>query len=183
MTGRTAWFDAPVNQDLPARAARVRRGRAAERLGGFIYGTILVLAVISAGARAYPHEAGEIAVLVAATSLVFWLAHVYAHAVAESIAHDQRLSLSELGHVARREGTMIAAAIPSTVALLLGAAGVLSTKAAVWAAFGLGLALLVLQGLTFARVERLGRLGTLAIVATNLLLGTALVGLKVFVSH
>jgi hypothetical protein len=39
------------------------------------------------------------------------------------------------------------------------------------------------QGITFARVERLGRLGTFAIVATNLVLGTALVGLKVLVAH
>jgi len=173
-----------VNEDLSApRAARRRRSRTAERLGGFIYGTILVLAVVSVGAKAYPHEAGEIAALVAATSLVFWLAHVYARAVAESIAHYQRLSFPELGHVARREGTMIAAAVPSIVALLLGAFGLISTKAAVWGALGVGLALLVLQGLTFARVERLGRLATIAIVATNLLLGTALVGLKVLVSH
>jgi hypothetical protein len=173
-----------VNQDVPApRGAHARRSRAAERLGGFIYGTILVLSVISVGARAYRHEAGEIAALVAATSLIFWLAHVYARAVAESIAHYHRLSFAELRHVARREGTIIAAAVPSTAALLLGAVGIVSTRAAVWAAFGLGLGLLVLQGLTFARVERLGRLGTFGIVTTNLVLGTALVGLKVFVSH
>jgi len=78
---------------------------------------------------------------------------------------------------------MIAAAVPSTAALLLGAFGLISTKAAVWTAFGLGLGLLVVEGFTFARVERLGRLGTFAIVATNLVLGTALVGLKVLVSH
>jgi hypothetical protein len=167
----------------PLSLARLHRSRTAERLGGFIYGTILVLAVISAGARAYPHEAADIAALVAATSVVFWLAHVYARSVAESIAQDQRLSLAELRHVARREGTMIAAAMPSTAALLLGAFGLISTRAAVWTAFGLGLALLVLQGFSFARVERLGRVGTLAIVTTNLALGTALVGLKVIVSH
>ena len=78
---------------------------------------------------------------------------------------------------------MIAAAVPSVAALLLGAFGVLSTRAAVWAAFGLGLALLVIQGIVFARVERLGRLGTFAVVATNLVLGTALVALKVLVTH
>ena len=36
-----------------------------ERLGGFIYGTIVALAVVVAGAKAYPHEAGHIAALVA----------------------------------------------------------------------------------------------------------------------
>lgn len=169
-----------ARRSTPAHLSRARTG---ERLGGFIYGTILVLAVIAVGARAYPHEAAEIATLVAATSIVFWFAHVYARALAESIVRDRRLSLAELRHIARREGTMIGAAVPSVAALLLGAFGVVSTKAAVWAAFGLGLTLLVVQGITFARVERLGRLGTFAIVATNLVLGTALVGLKVLVAH
>jgi hypothetical protein len=108
---------------------------------------------------------------------------VYARALAQSVVHHRRLSLEELRHIARRESTMIAAAVPSVAALLLGVFGVLSTRAAGWAAFGLGLALLVVQGISFARVERLGRLGTLAVVATNLVLGTALVGLKVLVAH
>jgi hypothetical protein len=42
---------------------------------------------------------------------------------------------------------------------------------------------LVAVGITFARVERLGRLGTLAVVAANLALGAALVGLKLVVAH
>lgn len=159
---------------------RARRG---DRLSGFIYGTILVLAVLAAGARAYPHDAGHIAAVVAVTSIVFWLAHVYAHGVAHSIAHDQHLSLADLRRIARREGSIVEAALPSLAALLLGAFGLVSTKAAVWGAFGVGLAVLVLQGITFARVERLGRLGTLAVVSTNLALGTALVGLKLLVAH
>jgi hypothetical protein len=36
---------------------------------------------------------------------------------------------------------------------------------------------------TSARVERMGALGTLAIVTANLALGAALVGLKLFVNH
>jgi hypothetical protein len=165
------------------RPAHLSRARTGERLGGFIYGTILVLAVIAVGARAYPHEPAQIAAVVASTSIVFWLAHVYARALAQSVVHHRRLSLEELRHIARRESTMIAAAVPSVAALLLGVFGVLSTRAAGWAAFGLGLALLVVQGISCARVERLGRLGTLAVVATNLVLGTALVGLKVLVAH
>ena len=178
------WFDDLLTDEAPRRRpAHLSRARTGERLGGFIYGTILVLAVIAVGARAYPHEPAEIAAVVASTSIVFWLAHVYAQALAQSVVHDRRLSFAELRQIARRESTMIAAAAPSVAALLLGALGVLSTRAAVWAAFGLGLALLVGQGITFARVERLGRLGTFAVVATNLVLGTALVVLKVLVAH
>jgi hypothetical protein len=168
---------------MSSRPSRVGRRTTGERLGGFIYGTILVLAVIVSGARAYEHEAGHIAGLVAVTVLVFWLAHVYANALAHSVAHDEHLSLAELRSIARREASIIEAAVPPVAALLLGAFGIVSTKLAVWAAFGLGLVVLCVQGITFARVERLGRLGTVAVVTANLGLGVALVGLKLLVSH
>lgn len=163
--------------------ARVGRRTAGERLGGFIYGTIIVLAVVVAGARAYEHEAGHIAGLVVVTVLVFWLAHVYSHALAHAVAHDEHLSRSELQRIARREASILEAAVPPVAALLLGAFGIVSTKLAVWAAVVLGLVVLCAQGITFARVERLGRLGTLAVVAANLGLGVVLVGLKLLVSH
>jgi hypothetical protein len=161
----------------------VGRRQTGERLGGFIYGTILVLAVIVAGAKAFEHEAGHIAGLVAVTVVVFWLAHVYADALAHAVAYDQHLSLADLRRIAHREASMLEAAVPSLVALLLGAVGVISTTLAVWVAFGLGLVVLCAQGITFARVEHMGRLGTLAVVAANLGLGVALVGLKLLVSH
>jgi hypothetical protein len=163
--------------------SRVGRRQTGERLGGFIYGTILVLAVIVAGAKAFEHEAGHIAGLVAVTVVVFWLAHVYADALAHAVAYDQHLSFADLRRIAHREASMVEAAVPPLAALLLGAFGILSTKLAVWVAFGLGLGVLCAQGITFARVERMGRLGTLAVVAANLGLGVALVGLKLLVSH
>jgi hypothetical protein len=161
----------------------VGRRQTGERLGGFIYGTILVLAVIVAGAKAFEHEAGHIAGLVAVTVVVFWLAHVYADALAHAVAYDQHLSFADLRRIAHREASMLEAAVPPLVALLLGAFGILSTRLAIWVAFGLGLVVLCAQGITFARVERMGRLGTLAVVAANLGLGVALVGLKLLVSH
>ena len=154
-----------------------------ERLGGYIYGTIVVLAVLVAGAKAYPTAAGKIAALVAITSVVFWLAHVYAHSLARSVAKDEHLSLAELRHIARHEGAIVEAALPPLGALMLGAFGLVSTRASVWLAFGLGLAVLAVQGIVFARVERLGRFGTLAVVTANLGLGVLLVGLKLLVSH
>jgi hypothetical protein len=176
--------DGPVTGELHRhRAGRVGRAAMGERLGGFIYGTIVVLAVVVAGARAYPHAAGHIAALVAATTVAFWLAHVYSHALAHSVASDQHLSFGELRRIARREGSIIEAALPPLAALLLGAVGVLSTQVAVWSAFGLGLAVLAAEGVTVARVERLGPLATLAVVAGNVSLGVLLVGLKLVVSH
>ena len=176
--------DGPMTGEVHRhRAARVGRVAMGERLGGFIYGTIVALAVVVAGARAYPHGAGHIAVLVAATSVAFWLAHVYSNAVAHSVARDQHLSFGELRRIARREGSIIEAAVPPLAALLLGALGVISTQVAVWAAFALALVVLAAQGVTVARIERLGPLATLAVVAGNVSLGVLLVGLKLVVSH
>jgi hypothetical protein len=154
-----------------------------ERLGGFIYGTILALAVLVGGVKAFPDDAWKIVVLLAVTALVFWLAHVYADSLAHVVAENQHLSLAELGRIARRESSIIEAAIPPVAALLLAVFGLISTKGAAWIAYGLGLAVLTTSGLVFARVERLGWLATLVVVALNVALGVALVGLKLFVSH
>jgi hypothetical protein len=164
----------------PHRLARTAMGH---RLGGFIYGTIVALSVIVGGARAYPHEPGHIAVLVAVTCIVFWLAHVYADGIGQSVARNERLSFAELKEVARDEASILEAAVPPIFPLLLGALGVFSERTAVWIAFALGFAVLAAQGLVFARVERYGRLATAAVIAANIGLGGLLVLLKLFVSH
>jgi hypothetical protein len=167
------------------RGLTTRLGRRAtgERLAGFIYGTIIVLSVLVAGSRAFPDDAAHIAGVVVVTSVVFWFAHVYAHGLAHSVTHDEHLSRAELWRIAPREGSIVEASVPPLVPLLLGAVGALSTKNAVWIAFGLGLAVLAVQGVVFARVERLGWPGTLLVVAANLSLGAVLVALKVLVTH
>jgi hypothetical protein len=114
---------------------------------------------------------------------VLWVAHVYAHGLAHSVAHDEHPSLAELRLIARREGSIVEAAVPPLAALLLGAFGVVSTNAAVWIAFGLGLGVLAVQGVVFARVERLGWPATLLVVLANLGLGVVLVALKVLLTH
>jgi hypothetical protein len=74
-------------------------------------------------------------------------------------------------------------AVPPLAALLLGVFGAVSTNAAVWIAFGFGLVVLAAQGIVFARVKRLRWPATLLVVAANVGLGLALVGLKVFLTH
>jgi len=46
---------------------------APERLAGFIYGTLVALAMIVAGVKVYPGSPGRIAVFVVLTSFVLWL--------------------------------------------------------------------------------------------------------------
>jgi hypothetical protein len=154
-----------------------------ERLSGFIYGTIVALSVVIAGAKAYPDGPGHVAALVAVTCLVFWVAHVYAHSLGHSAAVGEHLSLQELRRIGRREWSIVEAAVPPVAALLLGAIGLLEPRTAVWLAVALGLVVLGAQGLIFARVERLGALATLGVVSANLGLGVVLVGLKLLISH
>jgi hypothetical protein len=139
--------------------------------------------VLVGGAKAYPHDAWKIVLLLGVTATVFWLAHVYAHALARVVAEDRHLSFAELRRIGRHESSIIEATIPPVAALLLAAFGVISTKAGAWIAYGLGLGVLMASGLIFARVERLGWFATLVVVALNVALGLALVALKLVVTH
>ena len=174
---------APASIEDARIASPLARSAIGERLAGFIYGTIVTLAVVVAGVRAYAHEAGHVAALVSVTTVALWVAHVYAHALGHSVAHNERVTPAELRHIARREGAIVEAAVLPVAALLLGAVGLLSVRVAVWLAFGLGLGVLAAEGVRFARLERLGWLGTLLVVAGNMSLGLVLVGMKLVVTH
>jgi hypothetical protein len=165
---------------IPGTGARAHQG---ERLAGIIYGTIVALAVVVGDARAYPHEPGHAAALVAATTTVFWLAHVYAHALGESVRRDERLTILELRTIARHELAIVEAGLFPVIALLLGTVDAVPDSTAYWLAFVFGMVVLVAQGFRFARIERLGALQTLAIVCANAALGLMLVALKLVVSH
>jgi hypothetical protein len=167
------------NRTRPSRVARFR----GERLGGFVYGTIVVLAVIVAGAKAYPQKPGHVAAMVAITTIVFWLAHVYSHGLARSVNADEHLSRRELGSIARHEAALLEAGVPSIVTLALGWVGILEAKTSFWAALGVGMGVLAVAGVAFGRAERLGPWATLGVVAANLALGLLLVAMKVLVAH
>jgi hypothetical protein len=177
MTRRPVWPGAGAARSNEARSA------AGQRLAGFIYGTIVAMSVLVAGARAFPDSPGRVAVLVTATCATFWLAHVYAHGLAHSVAHREHLSFAALRRIAPREGAIVEAAAPLVVALLLGAVGILPATAALWSAFAVGLVVLAVQALVFARVEELSWPATLLVLAINLGLGLALVALKLALTH
>ena len=108
---------------------------------------------------------------------------MYAHGLAFSIGHEVHLSFSELSGIARREAAIVGAGVLPEAVLVLGALGLWSEQVATWLAMGLGLVVLVVAGIVFARVERLRPLSALAVICSNLALGVVLVALKVFVTH
>ena len=162
-------------------ARRLLFGRR-DRIAGTVYGTLIVMGAITAGAGART-EPAELAAIAFSTVFVLWVSHVYAHTLGESIERGRRLDTDELAHVARREMALLLASVGPIAALLLGAFGVLRVSRAVWLALALGVATLAVQGVRYARLEHVGRLGTVIAVALNLLLGLVIVALKIFVAH
>ncbi len=151
-------------------------------IAGTVYGTIVVMATIAAGGKGEV-DAWRLAVIVVATVVVLWFAHVYAHGLGESIELGRRLDRAELAAVARREVAIVLAAVAPVTALVLGATGVIRESRAIWLALVIGLLALAVQGVRYARVERLGRIGTLISVSLNLGLGLVIVGLKALLAH
>jgi hypothetical protein len=99
------------------------------------------------------------------------------------MVRGRRLDGAELRSVARRELAILLAAAGPSVPLLLGAIGVLRLSTSVWLALGIGLGILGLEGLRYARLEKLGVLATLAVTGANLALGVFVVVLKIAVAH
>ena len=147
-----------------------------------VYGTIVVMATLTAAYASETHP-WKLAGIVASTVVVFWVAHLYAHGLSESITLTRRITLDELTHIARREAGLLFAAAAPIAALIVGAAGVVGETAAVWVALAIGLATLAVEGFRYARLERLGPRGTLVAVAVNLALGLLVVALKAGLAH
>ncbi|MCW3004004.1 MAG: hypothetical protein JWQ20_3302 [Conexibacter sp.] len=156
-------------------------GSVGPRSGG-LYGTVLVLAVITTLTHGYDHT--EVAVVLSAvvvTTIVFWVVHVYADTLVERVsAPDRRWREIAVEH-ARHDVTIIEAAIPPAIPLALGTAGLLSRETAVWAAIVLGLVDLFGWGALLGRALGYGRSRTVVIGLLNVPIGAVMVGLKVLV--
>jgi hypothetical protein len=154
-----------------------------ETIAGTVYGTIIVMATLVAGAPAFRDDLWHLLAIVVVTTLVFWAAHIYAHGLAESLQLGRRITGSELAQIAHRERAMGLSVVLPAAALVIGALGVIGGSVAIWLALGLGVAALAAQGVRYARLERLSTTGTAVVVGLNLLLGLSLVFLKVIVVH
>jgi hypothetical protein len=60
---------------------------------------------------------------------------------------------------------------------------VLREDSAIWLALAVGTVVLAVEGARYARVRRLGPVGTLTAVAVNLAVGLLVVGLKALLVH
>lgn len=150
---------------------------------GAVYGSLLAASVVlGASPRSEPAPAPALIVLLLATGLVFWLAHVYA-SLAGDRQYGLRMKLPEIRSAGRREWPLAQAAIPPAAAAALCWMIDLSDAAASWTALIVALAGQV--GWTVAAGRRADSTVYLIFVsgAINLLLGMLIVLLKVTLTH
>jgi hypothetical protein len=152
-------------------------------IAGTVYGTIVVMSVIAAGAKAYEHELWRLVVLAAGSCVVLWLADVYTHGLGESLVLERRLTVDEIASIARREYAVIAAAFFPLAAVGLGAVGLLAQRTAVQLALWLGVVVLTAQGIRYARLEHMRRHAAYLAVGLNLAIGLGLVALEILIAH
>jgi hypothetical protein len=152
-----------------------------DNLAGGIYGTILVTSVIAAadGSKEIWRSLG----IVEVTVIVFWLAHVYAHALAWRLDSNEGFSRASLSRIGAAEWPLLQAAVVPSIALIAGGIGLISARATYWIAIGYGVAALIWWGFVCARKERMSALATTAVVVINASFGLCIVLLKEFVSH
>jgi hypothetical protein len=154
-----------------------------DRIASTVFGTITAMATVTVYGRIFPDDPWKVEELVASTAVVLWIAHLYTHALSESISEGRRLNGVRVWSLAVRELGILLAAIPPTVALILGGVGLFDETVSIWLAIGLGLAVLAVQGVRYARIEGLGSLGIMLAVGLNVGIGVLVVLLKAEVLH
>jgi hypothetical protein len=160
------------------RTSRWRLFRTPESAGA-IYGTIAAMAVI-AGTAADPGH-GKALGLTIASLLVFWVAHVYAHALAHHLRGARRLDWSAVRAAMVEEWSLLQGPVPLLLLLALGELGVLEERQAVRLALWLGVVELVTWAVLYARRQRWPWLTALTAGAVNGLFGVIIVVLEAVV--
>jgi hypothetical protein len=152
----------------------------AHHLAGAIYGTILATTVVAATSN-HPEPLGRTVVLVLGTSIVFWLAHFYAHGLAARVIAQRPLRRAEILSIARSEWPMLQSSWPIVLTLLLGVADIIDPARAVNAALLVGVGALCTYGFLIGRREHLGWPHVLLNTAAAGGFGLAILVLKVSV--
>lgn len=124
-----------------------------------------------------------IAITVALTNVVFWVAHVHATLIADWTHEGGRPGWTQARHRMKHEFPLFAACVPTLVVLVLAGLGFYGVALAVWLSLIMGIVLLAAWGLAIARIAELGAMGAVFVAGINVALGLAIVLLKVIVSH
>ncbi|WP_263253977.1 hypothetical protein [Saccharopolyspora rosea] len=164
-----------------ARAWRVERRAHADYTGG-VYGSLLAASVVVGASTLGAFPRLELALLLMATGIVFWLAHVHAQLFGARMA-QRCLNRATVLHVCREEWPIVEAAVPSTVAVLVSPLLGLDVQGTAWLA--LAVALISQMGWAAAAARRAGAAWRQVALtdAVNLVIGLLIVALKFALKH
>ena len=169
-----------ATEERDPRIPATAHGLASMDVASAIYGSMLVTVLIAAQDRA-EITAARVGLYVGLGVLAFYLTHIWAEIVGLRVRRivDRAIVLE----VAREETPMLAAAVTPLVVLAAGALGFIDRLAALDLALAVAIIQLFLWGVAVGRA--IGRPWGMALIVglVDLLLGLAIVALKVFVLH
>jgi hypothetical protein len=145
-----------------------------------IYGALLVTSLVAVQWR-HDSSLDAIALSLAISVVVFWLAHVWSRIV--NLRVRGPISLRDARHIAWEEVPMLAAAIPPALVLVLARLPGTSTDVVIAAALVVCIAELFVWGLVVGRAAHSSWWLAIRVAIVDSLLGIAIVGLKVAVIH
>src|SRR4051812_49696820 len=122
--------------NVAQRATRVAIGIEGD-VASTVYGTVVAMATLTAAFATEDHPA-TLAVIVASSTVVLWLAHLHAHLLGESLTTGRRISSDDVRRMAPAQAGIVLSALPPTACLLLEASGVLRENTAVALALAAG---------------------------------------------
>jgi hypothetical protein len=147
-----------------------------------IYGTILVMAVITGLSHDDSVTSAQLIAGVLATTFVFWAAHVYAEVLSNRVEGGSGMpTVASIAMAARGEWPLVEASLLPVISLLLGVVRLVKTDTAVTIAIGVGVVELFAYGILAGRRLELSRAGTIVVGVINGALGLVIVLLKVLV--
>jgi hypothetical protein len=152
-----------------------------EGYAGAIYGTIVATAVIAGLSEDPDVSSWDMVAGTLGTTIVFWIAHVYARILGERAHRGARPTFEQVRLVSRTEWPMVESGVLIAAPSVLAALGLWSRDFGAELAVALGVAILFGIGLLFGRREGVGWPGALLAATVNGLLGAVIVVLKTLV--
>lgn len=119
-------------------------------LGGAVYGTVLVIAVLGAWYADDTAEVGDALLSLLSTVAVFWLAHAYAHVFAAGLQPGETTT-GRIRPAIVHDWPIAQAAILPSLVMLAGVLGLVDGRQAMLAGLGAAVLSLFLFGLAMAR--------------------------------
>jgi hypothetical protein len=152
-----------------------------QRSEGVITGTVVSAAVIATFGST-GHTTRELSTALIATSVVYWLAHVYAHAIAAAVT-DRHHPWLAIRHAVQRTRSILGAGLLLVAILLLADLVGFSSRGATWVAMDAAIALLGVYGFHAGRRSGLSMAKSLLCGVTGAALGVLVALLKAYVLH